>query len=150
MKKVPDAIVQPFVCGTEVTIDTMSDLGGRFLAASPRIRVEVKSGQAYRSRTIDNPQLVEMAGRIVEGLPIHGPSNIQCFLTDSGPGFFEINARFGAGSILSIRAGMNGPLALVAMARGEALPDLTPRPGLMMLRYWQEVFTSSDPPAPYH
>jgi carbamoyl-phosphate synthase large subunit len=141
IKKVPDAIVQPFVRGTEVTIDTMSDLRGRFLAASPRIRVEVKSGQAYRSRTIEDPRLAEMARRIVEGLPIHGPSNIQCFMTDSGPLFFEINARFGAGSILSIRAGLNGPLALVAMVQGHALPDLTPRPGLMMLRYWQEVFT---------
>ncbi|HZW29652.1 MAG TPA: ATP-grasp domain-containing protein [Isosphaeraceae bacterium] len=140
VKQVPDAIVQPFVAGTEVTIDTMSDLRGRFLAASPRIRLEVKSGQAYRSRTIDDPNLVALARRIVEGLPIHGPSNIQCFLTDSGPRFFEINARFGAGSILSIRAGMNGPMALVALARGQALPDLTPRPGVMMLRYWQEVF----------
>jgi hypothetical protein len=55
--------------------------------------------------------------------------------------FFEINARFGAGTILSIRAGMNGPLALVEFARGRALPDLTPRPGLLMLRYWEEVFT---------
>jgi carbamoyl-phosphate synthase large subunit len=140
LKKVPDAIVQPYVRGTEVTIDTMSDLRGRFLAACPRIRLEVKSGQAYRSRTIEAPELVAMARRIVEGLPIHGPSNIQCFLTDSGPMFFEINARFGAGSILSIRAGMNGPMALVALARGQAPPDLTPRPGVMMFRYWQEVF----------
>ena len=86
-----------------------------------------------------------MARRIVEGLPIYGPSNVQCFLTDSGPRFFEINARFGAGSILSIRAGMNGPLALVTMVRGGALPELTPRSGLMMLRYWQEVFVPMAP-----
>jgi carbamoyl-phosphate synthase large subunit len=147
IRKVPDAIVQPYIAGTEVTIDTMSDLRGRFLAACPRIRIEVKSGQAYRSRTIDDPGLIEMAGRIVEGLPIHGPSNVQCFLTDSGPLFFEINARFGAGSILSIHAGMNGPLALVRMVLGQALPDLSPRPGLMMLRYWQEAFISCQTPA---
>jgi len=35
-------------------------------------------------------------------LPIVGPCNIQCFLTDDGPRFFEINARFGAGSILAM------------------------------------------------
>jgi carbamoyl-phosphate synthase large subunit len=138
--KVPDAIVQPFTTGTEVTIDTISDLKGKFLAASPRVRLEVKSGQAYRSRTIAAPELVDMARRIVEGLPIIGPCNIQCFLTNDGPRFFEINARFGAGSILSMHAGMNGPLALVDLARGRPLRDLTARPDVLMLRYWQEVF----------
>jgi carbamoyl-phosphate synthase large subunit len=111
------------------------------LAASPRIRIEVKGGQAFKSITIEAPELVEFARRIVEPLPIIGPSNIQCFLTDEGVQFFEINPRFGAGSILSFTAGMNGPAALVAMVRGEELPPLTPRPGILMVRYWQEVFT---------
>jgi carbamoyl-phosphate synthase large subunit len=141
LPRVPDPIVQPCLRGQEVTIDTISDLQGSFLAASPRIRLEVKGGQAFKSVTIDAPELVELARRIVEPLPIIGPSNIQCFLTEEGVQFFEINARFGAGSILSIAAGMNGPAALVAMVRGERLPSLITRPGLMMMRYWQEVFT---------
>jgi carbamoyl-phosphate synthase large subunit len=135
-----DLIVQPCLAGDEVTIDTISDLEGRFLGASPRIRIEVKSGQAYRSVTIDEPELVGYAKRIVEGLPIIGPSNIQCFLTARGPQFFEVNARFGAGTALSIAAGLNGPAALVAMVRGEPMPALKPRPNVKMLRYWQEVF----------
>jgi carbamoyl-phosphate synthase large subunit len=135
-----DLIVQPCLQGDEVTIDTISDLDGRFLAAGPRIRVEVKSGQAYRSVTIQAPELVAYAKRIVEGLPIIGPSNIQCFLTDRGPQFFEINPRFGAGTALSIKAGLNAPAALVAMARGKPIPELKPRPNVWMLRYWQEVF----------
>ena len=140
LPRVPDPIVEPCLQGQEVTIDTISDLEGRFLAATPRIRLEVKAGQAFKSITIDAPELVEVARRIVESLRIVGPSNIQCFLTDEGAQFFEINARFGAGTILSILAGMNGPAALVAMARGEKLPPLTGRTGLLMLRYWQEVF----------
>jgi carbamoyl-phosphate synthase large subunit len=140
LRKVPDAIVQPFVNGEEVTIDTLSDWDGKFLAASPRLRLEVKSGQAYRSRTFADPELTAAARRIVEGLPIVGPANIQCFLTPEGPRFFEINARFGAGTILSIHAGMNGPLGLVRMVRGQAAGDLTARSGVLMLRYWQEVF----------
>jgi carbamoyl-phosphate synthase large subunit len=143
LSRVPDAIVQPLLGGDEVTIDTLSDLEGRFLAACPRLRLEVKSGQAYRSRTFSNPDLVSWAQRIVEGLPIVGAANIQCFLTADGPRFFEINARFGAGTILSIHAGMNGPLALANLARGLPVPELTPRPGVLMLRYWQEVFAES-------
>ena len=102
--------------------------------------MEVKSGQAYRSVTIDAPELVAYAKKVVEGLPIIGPSNIQCFVTSDGPQFFEINARFGAGTALSIEAGLNGPAALVAMAQGKPIPELKPRPNVWMLRYWQEVF----------
>jgi carbamoyl-phosphate synthase large subunit len=138
--KVPDPIVQPFTTGVEVTIDTISGLHGKFLAASPRERLEVKSGQAYRSRTIVAPELVKAAQRIVEGLPIVGPSNIQCFQTTDGPRFSEINARFGAGSILSMTSGMNGPLALVDLLRGGRIRELVAKPDVLMLRYWQEVF----------
>ncbi len=140
LRKVPDALVQPFTTGDEVTIDTISDLNGKFLAASPRLRLEVKSGQAYRSRTFADEELTALARRIVEGLPIIGAANVQCFLTREGPRFFEINARFGAGTVLSIEAGMNGPAALVALARGEPVRGLAPRPGVLMMRYWQEVF----------
>src|SRR5262249_26243737 len=134
--KVPDAIVQPFTAGTEVTIDCLSDLGGRFLAAAPRVRQQVKSGQAYRSRTFRDGYLEVYAKRICEALPIVGACNMQCFLTSDGPKFFEINARFGAGSILSMQAGLNGPAAIVAMARGQTLPMIRPRSGVSMMRYW--------------
>jgi hypothetical protein len=35
---------------------------------------------------------------------------------------------------------MNGPLALVRLARGESPGELTARAEVLMLRYWQEVF----------
>ncbi len=138
--KVPDALVQPLTCGTEVTIDCLNDLHGRFLAASPRVRLQVKSGQAYRSKTFRDGALEGMARRITEALPIVGPCNIQCFLTEDGPRFFEINARFGAGSVLTMQAGLNGPAVLVALVRGEPLPALEARAGVSMMRYWEEVF----------
>jgi carbamoyl-phosphate synthase large subunit len=138
--KTEDLIVQTYLQGEEVTIDTLSDLEGCFLAANPRIRVEVKSGQAYRGLTIHAPELTAYAKKIVEGMPIIGPGNIQCFLTEKGPQFTEINPRFGAGTALSINAGLNAPAALVAMAQGKPIPELKPRPNVWMLRYWQEVF----------
>lgn len=140
IKKHDDMIVQPFLFGEEITIDTISDFDGRFLGACPRIRVEVKSGQAYRSLTMDSPELNEFAKRIVEGLPIIGPANIQCFLTESGPQFFEINPRFGAGTILSINAGLNSPEALINLARKQPVPKLNSSPNKWMFRYWEEVY----------
>jgi phosphoglycolate phosphatase-like HAD superfamily hydrolase len=138
---VPDAIVQPCLNGPEVTIDTLSDFAGHFLGASARIRVQVKSGQAFRGITLASETLHRYARRIVEGLPIIGPANIQAFLTDHGPCFTEVNARFGAGTVLSVEAGFNAPAALVAMTRGLPPPPLRARPGVRMYRYWQEVFS---------
>jgi carbamoyl-phosphate synthase large subunit len=144
IRKHDDMIVQPLLSGDEVTIDTISDFEGHFLGACPRLRVEVKSGQAYRSLTLDSPKLNEFAKRIVEGLPMIGPSNIQCFLTESGPQFFEINPRFSAGNILSSKAGLNGPEVLVNMARNKLVPNLKPRPNILMLRYPEEVFVERN------
>lgn len=140
LPKVPDPIVQPFAEGMEVTIDCLNDLDGRFLAACPRYRQQVRSGQAVRSKTFRDAHLEGLARRIAEALPIVGPCNMQCFLTPQGPVFFEINARFGAGSVLSMHAGLNGPLALVALARKRPLPPLEPRGDVAMVRYWQEAF----------
>jgi len=139
-----DMIVQPCILGDEITIDTISDFDGHLLGACLRKRLEIKSGQAYKSLTIDSPELVDYAKKIVEGLPIIGPANIQCFITNSGPQFFEINPRFGAGTILSIKAGLNSVEALVNMARKNPIPELKPRPKVWMLRYWQEVFIERD------
>jgi carbamoyl-phosphate synthase large subunit len=138
--RMEDPIVQPQLRGREVTIDTISDFDGNLLAASPRVRVQVKAGQAFRSRTIHSPELSGYARRIAEALPIVGPANIQCFLTDGGPRFIEVNSRFGAGTALTIEAGVNGPAALVALARGEPPPELRARPDVWMFRYWEEVF----------
>ena len=43
---------------------------------------------------------------------------------------------------------MNGPLALVALRRGQPTGDLRARPDVLMLRYWQEVFTTAVAAAP--
>src|SRR5262249_15251976 len=75
--KAQDWLVQQCLRGQEVTIDTLSTLDGRFIAACPRVRVEVKSGQSYRGVTLHAPELADYARTIVEGLPIVGPANIQ-------------------------------------------------------------------------
>jgi hypothetical protein len=39
---------------------------------------------------------------------------------------------------------MNGPRALVDMVRGRPLEVLEPRPQVLMMRYWQEVFAERN------
>ena len=147
LARVDMPLVQRCVEGEEVeelTIDTMSDFEGKFLGACPRIREVVKAGQSYKGKTVDDAELVDMARRICEALPIHGPACIQCFRTPRGPFFFEINPRFGAASVLSMTAGLNGPAMIVELARGGRPEAPAVRAGVRMLRYWDEVFVDVD------
>lgn len=139
-----DMIVQPHLEGKELTIDTLCDFDGKFLGAVARERVEIKAGQAYRSVTIHAPELLGHAETIASELKLVGPANMQCMLTDSGPQFFEVNPRFGAGTALSIEAGLDGPAILMELLDGHRPPRPRPRANVWMLRHWEEVFWERD------
>jgi len=137
--RVPGCIIQSYVDGPEATIDAMADASGRFLAACPRWRRVVKAGQSYKGETFDDPELVQACALLIERLGLSGPSCIQCFRLPNEILFTEINPRFGAATILSIHAGLNGPLYLLEETLGLPITPLAPRSGVRMLRWWQEV-----------
>jgi len=144
---VHEPIIQECVEGDgirEVTIDTMSNATGVLLGCSPRYRDETKAGQSYKGVTFQSDAIADACRRICEALPIEGPACLQCFDTPSGPQFIEVNPRFGAATILSITAGFNGPRFLVEETLGRTPTPLSARPGVRMLRYWQEVFVDVE------
>ena len=55
---------------------------------------------------------------LAAALPAVGPFTAQCLLRDGAPFFTEINARFGGGLPLGIRAGVDSPRLLLARAAG--------------------------------
>ena len=142
-----DPLVQEFIDGEEYTIDTISDFDGRFLAAMPRVRRETKAGVSVKGCTVDDPEMVAMAKAIAEALPIIGPSNIQCFRKRDGSLIVsEANLRFSGALALSLAAGLNGPLILLKMVRGEKVdPSRLPlQYGVQMFRFWEETFLYPD------
>jgi carbamoyl-phosphate synthase large subunit len=144
LKRVPSPIVQQFVEGTEYTIDTLSDLDSNVIAVVPRERIEVKAGISYKGRTIYSTQLTEYAIKIVKKLKIIGPSNIQCIQDSKNKRFLftEVNPRFSGGLPLTIAAGVNTPLLLLKILEGKRIMGLRAyKKGIIMLRYFAEVFT---------
>lgn len=142
-----DPLVQEFVDGQEWTIDTLCDLDGRFVAAVPRVRTETKAGVSVKGRAINDPELIDVARTVSEALSIVGPCNVQCFRLDDGSIVVsEVNPRFSGAFTLSLAAGLNSPLLLLKMHRGEHIDsnslDLTFN--VSMVRYWQEIFTYDD------
>ncbi|GAG96148.1 unnamed protein product, partial [marine sediment metagenome] len=104
----PEFIVQDFINGEEFTIDVLSDLKGRMMAASPRKRLKIYGGLSVCGVTIEDDEIVRLTKRIVESLKLPGPSNVQCKRDDEGIlRFYDINPRFASGGLpLAVAAGL--------------------------------------------
>lgn len=140
--RVPNPIVQEFVEGIEVTIDVLGDGRGSMLGLVPRKRLKVRAGEVERGVTVDDALFRHWVGLIVESLKPFGPVNIQCFVTERGVKFSELNARFGGGYPLADAAGARFPEMLLELARGRVPPALIGQyeRGLVMTRFDEAFF----------
>ncbi|MBC7343368.1 MAG: ATP-grasp domain-containing protein [Clostridia bacterium] len=144
--KTQEVVIQPLIRGPEVTIDLFGDGTGRLLSAVPRQRLKIRGGEVERAITIEIEPLMESVLRISSGFKPYGPVNVQCFITDEGPLFTEINARFGGGYPLTYAAGADFPRMIIEMFLGRdpesQLGNYTR--GLVMSRYDEAFFTLAD------
>jgi carbamoyl-phosphate synthase large subunit len=133
LEYVGDPIVQEFLSGPEFTIDVMCGFDGRPRAAVPRERVVIRAGVIDRGRTVNDPDLIQLALDCVRAIPFVGAINVQCRVVDGVPTVFEINPRFSGGIPLTIAAGADFPRMLVDMARGN---DVAPAIGRFQSDLW--------------
>jgi len=143
-RRIPNAICQEFIEGTEYTCDVYVDFDRRVRCVVPRRRIEVRSGEVSKAQVVKHAEIMSQAGRVVELLGA-GPGviTLQLFLTGDGRiKFTEVNPRFGGGAPLSIQAGADFPRWILQELTGDR-PDIQPEgftDGLMMLRYDAEVW----------
>lgn len=144
---VPDALIQEFLPGPEITNDVICDLNGDILAVVSRRRIEVRWGEVAKGVTMYDPQIADACVKIARALPAIGPITVQCMLKDGIPHFTEINARLGGGVPLGIAAGADSPRWLLARAAGlpiEIPPLGSYRIGLYLTRFDESFFLSED------
>jgi carbamoyl-phosphate synthase large subunit len=143
-KRIPNPMCQEFVEGREYTCDVYVDFDMRVRCVVPRLRIEIRSGEVSKGRTVKDARIMAQAGRVVERLGA-GPGviTVQLFVTEDGRiRFNEINPRFGGGAPLSIQAGADFPKWILQELTGRP-PQIDPRgftDGLTMLRYDDEVW----------
>lgn len=148
----PDYIVQELAGGAEYTIDFWVDRSGTCRSVIPRKRLEVRSGEVSKAKTVRHEALHALAFDVARKLPgPYGVLNVQVFL-DEGSGrlaVIEVNPRFGGGYPLAWQAGARYAEWLVKDVLGLSLPDqeeaMAWRPGVVMLRYDAAVFLEGDP-----
>jgi carbamoyl-phosphate synthase large subunit len=137
-----DMIVQQFISGIEYTVDVLADFAGQVLAVVPRERLEVRSGEVSKGKTVDRPDIMEQAVAIVEKLGAIGPLTLQCMDTGSEIYWIEMNPRFGGGVPLAIQAGVDYPYILYQLVQGQKVQPCIGqyKKNLVMLRYDQAVY----------
>ena len=142
--KIPNAICQEFIEGTEYTCDVYVDFSLKVRCVVPRKRIEVRAGEVSKGQVVKHPFIMSEAARLVEKLGA-GPGviTLQLFLTDGNrTRFVEINPRFGGGVPLSIKAGANFPKWILQELIGRKVNIRFDgfKDSLIMLRYDGEVW----------
>ena len=120
-KMIPDYIIQPFVAGTEYTVDVFCDFDGNPIFITPRIRLAVRAGEVLKTKISQDSKIIEETMRIIKEFKPCGPITIQ-LIRDNQTGedyYIEINPRFGGGAPLSMKAGANSCEALYKLLLGE-------------------------------
>ena len=143
-KRIPNAICQEFIKGTEHTCDVYVDFNMKVRCVVPRKRIEVRAGEVSKGQVVKNRQIMARTAELVERLGA-GPGviTVQLIMTAKGNlKFIEINPRFGGGAPLAIKAGANFPKWVLQQLLGQQ-PEIKFdgfQDGLTMLRYDAEVW----------
>jgi carbamoyl-phosphate synthase large subunit len=144
--KYPNLLYQEFVQGPEYTIDILCDHKSNLIVGSPRLRLATKSGQSVKGKTVDEPTLVKLCAQLCKAVGIVGPCNIQFIQRDDEFVFIELNPRYAAGGLmLTVHAGANLPVLALKLMLGQAVTPAAIRPGVTMLRFWEEIFVTGEP-----
>lgn len=135
-------LVQQYITDAEeYTVDCYIRTDGEILSIVPRQRLETAAGEAMRSVTVGDANLISLSRRVLASAPFRGPVTLQFLKSpDTGYLLMEVNPRAGGGIVTSIGAGSRMPQMLAAETLGfipEPVNDWIP--GTLMTRYTQEV-----------
>lgn len=147
-RKIPNAICQEFIKGTEYTCDVYVDFGMKVRCIVPRKRIEIRAGEVSKGQVVKSNKIMNRVAELAEILKA-GPGviTVQCFLQQNrNIKFNEINPRFGGGVPLAIKAGANFPKWILQelLGRKTNVRFTAFQNNLIMLRYDSEVWVGSD------
>lgn len=120
-EQIKDYVIQPFIDGTEYTVDIFCDFDGNPIFITPRIRLAVRDGEVLKTEIVMDERIIEESKKLIEGFKPCGPMTVQ-LIREKKTGeyyFIEINPRFGGGAPLSMKAGARSAEAILKLLSGE-------------------------------
>ena len=146
--QIPNPIIQECLNGPEITTDVICDLiNGEVLGIVSRERLETRSGEVTKGRTIRDARIIDGCFKIVRHIKAIGPITVQCMMHDGKPYFTEVNARYGGGAPLGIISGVNSPAWYLSKHFDLEIniPEIGEyRNNLYMLRYDSAVYLKEN------
>lgn len=118
---IDDYIIQPFIEGTEFTIDAFCDFKGNPIFITPRERVAVRSGEVLKTRIAQDDVMIAECKQLLADYRPSGAITVQLIKQNStGDNYYiEINPRFGGGAPLSIKAGADSARVCIELLMGK-------------------------------
>lgn len=122
-EQIESYIIQPFIEGTEYTVDIFCDYEGKPIYIIPRIRLAVRAGEVLKTEIAMDEKIIAECRELVAGFQPCGPMTVQLIQQKmTGDNYYiEINPRFGGGAPLSMKAGARSAEAILKMLSGEAV-----------------------------
>ena len=120
-KQVPDYIVQPFIEGTEYTVDVFCDFTGEPVYITPRIRLAVRAGEVLKTKIDQDETIINEIKALLKDYKPCGAITVQLIRQkETGKDYYiEINPRYGGGAPLTMKAGANSAKVLLKLLAGE-------------------------------
>lgn len=122
-EKIGDYIIQPFIEGTEYTIDIFCTLDGEPVTIIPRERTQVRAGEVLKTKIFMDETMIKESRQLIAGFRPCGPMTVQ-LIRQNGTGddyYIEINPRFGGGAPLSMKAGARSAEVILDMLAGNSV-----------------------------
>ncbi|WP_236687446.1 ATP-grasp domain-containing protein [Geobacillus sp. ZGt-1] len=120
--KLEAPVFQPFIAGTEISIDLYMTRTGHAKGAVARKRDYVVNGESQVTTTIRNEKLEGMCIAVASYLGLYGHAVMQVIIDREGQfHLIECNPRFGGASTLSIEAGLDSFYWFFLEAQGRNL-----------------------------
>ncbi len=140
-----DLIISDYLPGEEYSIDCLSDLRGKPLAAVPRERIAVKEGICVKGRVVRDAEIEKACFDLAVFLGLKGPSCMQMKRAADGKmRFVEVNPRMGGATIFATLAGVNIPWLLLELSQGREV-EIEPFREITVLRHYDEVVLEEEP-----
>lgn len=139
-------VYQPFVSGTEVSVDIWRSLDGNRTFCLPRKRVRVRNGEATITSIFRDDRIEGLAKYIVKVFEVTGPSVLQLLVDDDGCLWvIELNPRIGGASAASIESGL--PLIELCLRDELGLPIPEAQPlcsALSQIRFPKDLYVAGS------
>jgi carbamoyl-phosphate synthase large subunit len=137
-------ITQEFLEGQEYSIDAFCDNENKPVCIVIRTRLATESGVSVKGQIVKDNEIENYVLRILNSMRFFGPVDIQCFRTQKGIFFTEINPRIAGGLSLSMSATGNWFEWIKQINKGKKIKPVPVKHNLIMLRYYNEVIISNE------